>query len=1429
MSSWERSRGRMPQAQAARWIRYLPLLSVGLVACTQSSQHTSAEAPNTAAFLAQFQTVASSSGATLPKGVQAEHAPIRLVPKSLSPKFVRDSGFVRAEVGGHMPQTATLKLPVSAAHAFELRSIVERTGAPATSSLSVRIVGAAESAKFQEIEGYAVYPAALGRGFDIAHRVTQDGTEDYLTLPSRLPGDTLSYDLSLQEGIAGLRLVGGTLEMLDANGTPVFRVAAPVGYDAQQKSFEAVLAVEGCHVDTNPAAPWGRAVTPPGAANCKVHVRWNGAAIAYPAVLDPAWTTTGNLGTARARPGTVLLSNGRVLVAGGTDTGAPFPATKYKTAELYDVATGTWAATGSLNGAAYQYPILTVLNDGRVLSAGETNSLFGGDTGNVGRLETYNPTTGVWTQNATMHWNRTRTRSVKLSNGKVLIVGGGTNDPSQADQFASKTSEIFDPATNTVSDGPSLVAPVDNQVMVTLANGKTFVGAVNNTPQLFDPNTNTFSATGSWVPSYMSVFEGCGSALLSDGRVLVITGGDNGAGNPITSTIYNPATGTFSQTTGAPPASASTETNNGLGQGVANGDAYFISGSNSAMLWNHTTGTWSQPDAMATPHSGGALVALPDGRLLAVGGADAANNATKITEFFGCTANADCAAGRFAADPTLKPFCDTTAGPNKGLCRACNGDNGSGAARECGTGTPACNTTGPLTGACTVCGPSNTSKCTGATPSCDTTTGTCAGCNGDKGSGATRACTATAAPACNTAGALSGTCSECTASNKALCTGAKAFCNTTSGACTGCDGDNGSGSAYACPTTAAPACVAGTCKACSATNKTACTGASPVCNTTSNTCVACNGDNGAATSAVCPTTAAPFCKADGSCQKCTDGGNGATGCTNGTPAHVGPYCNATSGSCGTNCMLDAQCTGQWCKTDTGACNAKLANGTAIPTVTGRNTPDPALSGTCTAAVGAALCAGGVCSTADNKCGYNDGEGPCNTGNAATVCRSGLCSAAGTCVAAGACTVDADCPGAWCDMTAKVCKPKVANGSAVPTDATHTSPALNGMCTTAAATLTCVTAICDNADNLCGLKNGTSCTLGQDAQCRSELCFGDSKCGIPDGEGPCTAANGPTICRSGKCGGDGKCAPATGCNVDADCTGTEWCNISEHLCKARVPNGSAVPTDTAHVTPKLDGNCTEDAAALACLTGACDTADALCGIKNGNPCVTGKDAQCRAALCFSDGKCGVPDGQGPCTAANAAQLCRSGSCGSDGKCGNGATGCDTDADCTGATWCNISTRSCKPRAANGQPLPGDAAHTSPVLDGKCTPASGALVCFTGVCDTSDNLCGLANASPCTVGQDAQCRAAVCFAADSKCGKPDGQSCSDALECRAGVCNEGSCGVRGVPVGGGLAGGGVDWDCSTTSSGNPVLPNALLLLLVAGASAARKLRDRLKQAA
>ena len=102
----------------------------------------------------------------------------------------------------------------------------------------------------------------------------------------------------------------------------------------------------------------------------------------------PAWTATGAMTTARMRYTATLLLDGKVLVAGGVTGQNGDRSTN--SAELYDPGSGTWSATGSMQGARASHTA-TLLQNGTVLVAG------GGGRNELATAELYDPSSGTWT------------------------------------------------------------------------------------------------------------------------------------------------------------------------------------------------------------------------------------------------------------------------------------------------------------------------------------------------------------------------------------------------------------------------------------------------------------------------------------------------------------------------------------------------------------------------------------------------------------------------------------------------------------------------------------------------------------------------------------------------------------------------------------------------------------------------------------------------------------------------------------------------------------------------------------------------------------------------------------------------------------------------------------------------------------------------
>ena len=101
----------------------------------------------------------------------------------------------------------------------------------------------------------------------------------------------------------------------------------------------------------------------------------NGVSIKNAELYNPSsgkFTATGNMAATREEHTAVLLANGNVLVSGGNNKTLTTQ-TPLASAELYNPTTGTWTATGSMSSARAGHTSI-VLTNGHVLNAGGSDA-----------------------------------------------------------------------------------------------------------------------------------------------------------------------------------------------------------------------------------------------------------------------------------------------------------------------------------------------------------------------------------------------------------------------------------------------------------------------------------------------------------------------------------------------------------------------------------------------------------------------------------------------------------------------------------------------------------------------------------------------------------------------------------------------------------------------------------------------------------------------------------------------------------------------------------------------------------------------------------------------------------------------------------------------------------------------------------------------
>jgi N-acetylneuraminic acid mutarotase len=314
-----------------------------------------------------------------------------------------------------------------------------------------------------------------------------------------------------------------------------------------------------------------------------------------------SWETVDSLPKARWGAASVVLPDGRVMVIGGATGSSSNNATA--SVVIFDPKTSQWtAATSMLQARAY--PMAVELADGSILVAGGSRNGQPLDT-----VERYNPTNGTWVATGRLNLPRTQGTLTLLADGRVLAAGGGVE--AAPDWISTASTEVYDPNTGRWSmAAPMSVARAihtatllqDGEVLVT--GGATTYhgssGSVTARAEIFDPRSGRWRQVAP-LPKPLYVHS---AALMPDGHVLVAGG--------------------WWSTSNSDP---------------SHGGVY---------IYDPDSDTWMATGSLVTPRAQFNLVALPDGRFLAIDGVDPAYHTLATSEIYDPSTGAWSTTGKLA-------------------------------------------------------------------------------------------------------------------------------------------------------------------------------------------------------------------------------------------------------------------------------------------------------------------------------------------------------------------------------------------------------------------------------------------------------------------------------------------------------------------------------------------------------------------------------------------------------------------------------------------------------------------------------------------------------------------------------------------------------------------------------------------------------------
>jgi hypothetical protein len=331
------------------------------------------------------------------------------------------------------------------------------------------------------------------------------------------------------------------------------------------------------------------------------------------------------MGQGRTGAAFVLLSDGKILITGGSDSsGIPQTST-----EIFDPSTNSFSVAPSMNVPRASHAAI-LLQTGDVLVTGGLTT--GG--GYTDTAEIFNIASQQWTLlQSPLGSGMANQAMANLADGNVLIAGGATTSGPVVSLLLFKPSDqSFTPIGSLITARANAAAAATPDGRVLIVGGMDINGAILNSTEIFVYNADTTTGVVSTGPNMSSPRVGATATTTYDG--VAVIGGNNGSVDLGTAEIFSQWTNAFRVVSGGTPRSghfASLLPKNGsiVAMGGTGGVAVDL-----LQPWaNSTAGSFTAGASSAFSHIGGLAAPGHLGSLLASGGQGDSANAAELYWF----------------------------------------------------------------------------------------------------------------------------------------------------------------------------------------------------------------------------------------------------------------------------------------------------------------------------------------------------------------------------------------------------------------------------------------------------------------------------------------------------------------------------------------------------------------------------------------------------------------------------------------------------------------------------------------------------------------------------------------------------------------------------------------------------------------------------